>query len=698
MADLQDQLAKRDAARADAAVRDLDALGAMVAQATQRKEGVPEAEAVTAKADAIEDALDATMPEAWKTPTDESDYDLIALTLDRMEAAVGAGEYRQAEQARLEAYAFFEFGPERRLQSFDPGPRHRRRGPDLVRRGRQAGPRRPDRRPRRAARGARDPARARREARRLGRDARRRGEQGDRRDQLRADRVPRGARGGADPRRHHRVVHRHAAAAAAPRADRRARRPARLRHHLGAGPDAAAVAPAVRGEARGGRGADRDRRAAADHELVLPPRVLERVDRPLPPPPARADGRRAPRVLLRAGPRPRAARADERLPRGLRDRALPAVARAQRGHGDRARGRGPGPGGDVAVAVFTFALQRKLPYKKMLIVTGVLLAFVLVVMVGQTARTMQGTGWMPITPAPVDVPYWAGLWFGVFPTWETLGRAGRRVRLRHRVLLPGPGGQGQAAAPAPRARGSPRRNASTPPSEAFPPGTGTGKEREDPFVRRWSGACERAVGAGVVLATLAAGAAQAATPELSVDPAAGGPPRGRGGDPGAGARVPGRPVLRQRLAHHGGDGRHRHAAAEAARLGGLPGQRHVGAAGDGVHVGRRLRALRVPLRRRDRAGAGRRRARRAPRRAARAQAHQPEEEREAGERLRRRALRADDAVPVGLRGRRSERERQRARQRRVRRRPADLPRHGAAAGRGLAALLHGAGRLQPVAA
>ena len=38
-----------------------------------------------------------------------------------MEAAAGAGQYRQAEQARLEAYAFFEFGPERRLRSFDPG-------------------------------------------------------------------------------------------------------------------------------------------------------------------------------------------------------------------------------------------------------------------------------------------------------------------------------------------------------------------------------------------------------------------------------------------------------------------------------------------------------------------------------------------------------------------------------------------------
>ena len=68
-----------------------------------------------------EDGLKASMPKDWLEPTDESDYDLIALTLDRMEAAVGAGQYRQAEQARLEAYAFFEFGPERRLQSFDPG-------------------------------------------------------------------------------------------------------------------------------------------------------------------------------------------------------------------------------------------------------------------------------------------------------------------------------------------------------------------------------------------------------------------------------------------------------------------------------------------------------------------------------------------------------------------------------------------------
>jgi high-affinity iron transporter len=75
----------------------------------------------------------------------------------------------------------------------------------------------------------------------------------------------------------------------------------------------------------------------------------------------------------------------------------------------------------LAVAVATFVLQHKLPYKKMLIATGLLIALVLVVMVGQTTRTMQGTGWLPITPAPISVPYWAGLWLGVYPTWETIG-------------------------------------------------------------------------------------------------------------------------------------------------------------------------------------------------------------------------------------------------------------------------------------
>ena len=83
--------------------------------------------------------------------------------------------------------------------------------------------------------------------------------------------------------------------------------------------------------------------AAADHQLVLPPRLLERVDRALPPPAAQADGEGAGRLLVGAGARAGRARAHERLPRGLRDRAVPAVARAQRRRDGGDRGRRPRP-------------------------------------------------------------------------------------------------------------------------------------------------------------------------------------------------------------------------------------------------------------------------------------------------------------------------------------------------------------------
>ena len=56
----------------------------------------------------------------------------------------------------------------------------------------------------------------------------------------------------------------------------------------------------------------------------------------------------------------------------------------------------------------------------MLIVTGVLIALVLVVLVGNTVRTLQGVGWLPITPLDVEFPLWMGTWLGVFPTVETL--------------------------------------------------------------------------------------------------------------------------------------------------------------------------------------------------------------------------------------------------------------------------------------
>ncbi len=76
------------------------------------------------------------------------------------------------------------------------------------------------------------------------------------------------------------------------------------------------------------------------------------------------------------------------------------------------------------MAVLTFVAHRRLPYKRMLIVTGVMLGAVLLVMVGEQAQEMQLAHWLPTTTDPRRsmrvLPSWAGLWFSVFPTVETL--------------------------------------------------------------------------------------------------------------------------------------------------------------------------------------------------------------------------------------------------------------------------------------
>jgi len=75
------------------------------------------------------------------------------------------------------------------------------------------------------------------------------------------------------------------------------------------------------------------------------------------------------------------------------------------------------------VAVLAFVGHRRLPYKLMLVVTGFMLGFVLVVMVGEEAQEMQLAHWLSTTRIEwldATLPSWAGLWFAVFPTVETL--------------------------------------------------------------------------------------------------------------------------------------------------------------------------------------------------------------------------------------------------------------------------------------
>ena len=75
------------------------------------------------------------------------------------------------------------------------------------------------------------------------------------------------------------------------------------------------------------------------------------------------------------------------------------------------------------VAILTFVMQQRLPYRNMLVTTGVLLGGVLLVMVGEQAQEMQLASWISTTPIPwlqSAIPDWAGLWFALFPTYETL--------------------------------------------------------------------------------------------------------------------------------------------------------------------------------------------------------------------------------------------------------------------------------------
>jgi high-affinity iron transporter len=77
--------------------------------------------------------------------------------------------------------------------------------------------------------------------------------------------------------------------------------------------------------------------------------------------------------------------------------------------------------GVLGVFALVVSLERRLPHKKMLIATGLLITGVLVVLVGHTVQTMQVVGWMPVTPVEgLSLPFWAGMWFGIFPTWEGL--------------------------------------------------------------------------------------------------------------------------------------------------------------------------------------------------------------------------------------------------------------------------------------
>ena len=79
-----------------------------------------------------------------------------------------------------------------------------------------------------------------------------------------------------------------------------------------------------------------------------------------------------------------------------------------------------GLAGTALVGVAVFHLHRRLPYRRMLVLTGILVGVVLVVMIGGTALTFTELGWLPQHELPFTFPGWLGSWFEIYPYYETV--------------------------------------------------------------------------------------------------------------------------------------------------------------------------------------------------------------------------------------------------------------------------------------
>lgn len=366
-------------------------------------------------------AFEAAAPQEWTEPGEEADYELVAISLDQMEAAAGAGQYGAAEQARLAAYGFFEFGPELKLRAFDPQLALKIEGliwygaegeaglAELV--------------------ASKAPLREMRPTR-LALD-----------EELTDARALTGDGTGATT-----VIVNSALIV--------------FREGL----EAILILAAITASMLGPRAPLR-RPIYRGALLALPASVamfllallvldsLSRYGEKL----EAVVGVIAIGVLLLVlnwffhrvywtewikGHRDRgkaltgaalAAGAGAATVAGLYTLGFTSVFREgfetvlflqalqlSSGTGVVLAGVSLGLAITAVVGVLTFVLERRLPYKKMPIVTGVLIALVLVVLVGNTARTMQGVGWLSIHPLQIEFPLWLGTWLGVHPTVETL--------------------------------------------------------------------------------------------------------------------------------------------------------------------------------------------------------------------------------------------------------------------------------------
>ncbi|MGZ8665569.1 MAG: FTR1 family iron permease [Solirubrobacterales bacterium] len=372
------------------------------------------------------ETLEQIFPGEWKESSDEADYDLVEISLDQLEAAVSAGERGQAEQARLSAYAFFEFGPELKLRAFDPGLVAEIEGLVWYGAGGNAGlaqliadgaPIAEVRETRAALQEALDTARA---------------------------KTGEGASDGTVITNAALIVFREgleailiiaAITASLIGARRHLRRPV-FRGALLAIPASIALwfASLLLLDSLSGYGEKLEAVVgviAIGVLLVILNWFFHRVYWTE----WIAGHRKRGKDLSDAALGGAVAGAttiaglyilgfSSVLREGVETVLFLQALQLSSGTGVVLAGVGLASVGVALVGLATFRLEQRLPYKKMLIVTGVLIALVLVVLVGNTMRTLQGVGWLPITPLDVEFPLWMGTWLGFFPTVETLGAQG----------------------------------------------------------------------------------------------------------------------------------------------------------------------------------------------------------------------------------------------------------------------------------
>jgi high-affinity iron transporter len=415
--ELESALSRRDAKATFRLEQLLSRLGHDLSAAAAHTR-VADPDAVAQTTDEALGLIDDLYPDDWKDAGDTADFDVISGTLDRLEAAANADQYARAEQARLEAYAVFEFGPEQRLRGLASGLFVRVEGLFWY-----------------GADGL--PGLAQLVKRKSGPD-----EIAETRRALDAALADAELAVGAGPTSTWAVVSNTAvivfregleavlilavlmAGMVGPQ--RRLRRPLLLGGAAAVGASAATwvVAQTVLGSlSRYGERLEAVVSLIAIGVLLL---VLNwfyhRVywNEHL----ADLHGRKK-RVLGVGG---------LAATFGLVTLGFASVYREgfetvlfvqaivlEAGTLPVLAGVAVGAAATAVVGVLTITLQQKLPHKKMLIGSGLLIVWVLVVMVGTTVQALQVAGWVPVTPVDeLRLPYWVGLWFGVYPTWEGL--------------------------------------------------------------------------------------------------------------------------------------------------------------------------------------------------------------------------------------------------------------------------------------